>query len=81
MKLYLLKQDVVHGYDTYDSAVVAARSEMTARWVHPSKYEEDWNGVEEYTWCAKEDVKVTYLGEATKGIKAGIIVSSFNSAG
>lgn len=27
MKLYLISQNLVDGYDTYDSAVVAAKSE------------------------------------------------------
>ena len=36
MKLYLLSQEVVTGYDTYDSAVVAAESEDDARTIHPS---------------------------------------------
>ena len=38
MKLYLLTQDVVGGYDTYDSALVAALSENDARDIHPSAY-------------------------------------------
>lgn len=35
MKLYLITQDLVDGYDTYDSAVVAASSEQAARETHP----------------------------------------------
>ena len=38
MKLYLISQDVNTGYDTYDSAVVSAKSEADARTIHPSAY-------------------------------------------
>ena len=38
MKLYLISQDVNDGYDTYDSAVVAAESEEDARSIHPSPF-------------------------------------------
>lgn len=36
MKLYLISQDEEHGYETYDSAVIAAENEMAARCIHPS---------------------------------------------
>jgi len=36
MKLFLLSQDIVRGYDTYDSVVVSAKSEKDARSIHPS---------------------------------------------
>ena len=38
MKLFLIHQDRLNGYDTYDSAVVAAESESDARSVHPSSF-------------------------------------------
>ena len=38
MKLYLLSQDSVSGYDTYDAVVVAAESEDEARTIHPSRF-------------------------------------------
>ena len=38
MNLYLISQDENIGYDTYDSAVVAAKSEKDARTIHPSEY-------------------------------------------
>lgn len=37
MKLFLISQSKVCGYDTYDSAVVAAESEGDARNIHPSE--------------------------------------------
>lgn len=36
MKLFLISQNIVHGYDTYDSMVVSAKSEDDARKIHPS---------------------------------------------
>lgn len=38
MKLYLISQDKIDGYDTYDSAVVAAKDEADARTIHPSSF-------------------------------------------
>jgi len=38
MNLYLITQDVNNGYDTFDSAVVSAKSEIDARTVHPSAF-------------------------------------------
>lgn len=38
MRLYLITQNLVEGYDTYDSAVVAAESSDDARKIHPSNY-------------------------------------------
>jgi hypothetical protein len=38
MELWLLSQDAQSGYDTYDSAVVAAESEDEARRIHPSPF-------------------------------------------
>ena len=37
MKIYLLSQDIVDGYDTYDSAVVIAENENEARKIHPNR--------------------------------------------
>ena len=38
MNLYLISQDINTGYDTYDSAIVAAESEQAAREIHPSGF-------------------------------------------
>ena len=35
MKLYLMTQDVVDDWDTYDSVVVSAKDEEDARTIHP----------------------------------------------
>jgi len=36
MKIYLVSQDVNHNYDTYDSMVVVAKNEESAKRIHPS---------------------------------------------
>jgi len=71
MKLYLISQKVNNGYDTYDSAVVAAESEEAARSMRPS--ESGWDGA----WCAKEDVTVRLIGTAADGV-SGVVCASFN---
>ena len=57
MKIYLLSQDFVSGYDTYDSAIVIAENEDEARKIHPNEYVthvtndqwmENYSGGEEY---------------------------------
>ncbi len=35
MNIYLLEQDCVDGYDTYDSAVVIAENGTEAKYIHP----------------------------------------------
>jgi hypothetical protein len=78
MNLYFISQTVVHGWDTYDSAVVAAENEELARCIHPSR--EDWDGKREDWdgWCNKEDVTVKLIGTATEGL-AGVICASYNA--
>ena len=78
MNLYLISQEVNNGYDTYDSAVVAAVSEEAARSIHPGK--KDWDGkAEQYgTWCAKENVSVRLIGTAADDV-TGVIFAWFNA--
>lgn len=50
MKLFLLTQDIIDGYDTYDSCVVAATSFADAQTIHPSSFaktyhDEEWFGI------------------------------------
>ena len=79
MNLYLLTQTEETGYDTYDSVVVAAKSEDEARKIHPSEWVVDWDdfgGV----WCKEpESVIVKLIGKAVKGTQSGVILSSFNA--
>ena len=83
MKLFLISQNANVTYDTYDSVVVAATDELTARNTNPATgeqmQEDDWKDFHE--WCSSIDhIKAQYLGEATEGIKQGRILASFNSA-
>lgn len=78
MKLYLISQTENSGYDTYDSAVVAAVDEDAARSTLPSEYEK-WNDVMS-AWCkSPSDVTVEYIGEAKEETKAGVVCASFNA--
>lgn len=80
MKLWLLKNEVVEGYDTYDSAVVAAPDEFTAQMTHPS-YGNAWDGslCQYPCWCKAKDVIVQYIGEAAPETEAGVVCASFNA--
>lgn len=78
MKLFLLSQDENVGYDTHDSAVVAAKNEDEAKLINISDYT-NWDDMYS-SWCSSPDnVTVTYLGEAKEGTKTGIILASFNA--
>lgn len=76
MNLYLLTQNKVRGYDTYDSVVVAAKSAADAKTINPCG---DW----EYnsgSWCKKPaDVDALFLGKAAKGIERGVVLASFKA--
>ena len=70
MNLYLISQNFNSGYDTHDSAVVAAKTEELARLT-----EVGYGG----TWCSPEHVQVQLIGKAVKGTKPGVILASFNA--
>lgn len=77
MNLYLISQDVNKGYDTYDSAVVAAKNEEQARNTTPS---ENITFESNYSWVKSPDqVKVELIGKAKAGTKPGVICASFNA--
>ena len=80
MKLFLISQSENTDYDTYDSAVVAAPDEETARNTHPCHgMPVNWvnPGI---IWCSSvEHVRVQYLGEAADDIKQGVVCASFNA--
>ncbi len=93
MNLYLISQSTNNGYDTYDSAVVAAESEQEAQKIHPNP-NRSWDKVElneEGAWidrwgdsCGtwadyKSQVTVKYLGQAEEGTQSGVILASFNA--
>lgn len=93
MKLWLISQDQNNGYDTYDSAVVAAENEVLAKTIHPSGYYVWVQGKVHFkfsdghtelafsnNWASDLDaVKVEFLGEAKEGTEEGIICASFNA--
>lgn len=86
MQMYLWKisQDVNNGWDTYDSAVVAAKTEEEARNIHPDPYGnfmlcEEFHPRTYGSWCARQDVKVEMIGVAVDGTLAGVIVASFKA--
>lgn len=80
MNIYLLYNDAVRGYDTYNSAVVRAESEDEARMMHPSGFE--WDGTEANcwgNWCGATQVRVTLLGTAADSTSKGVVCASYNA--
>jgi hypothetical protein len=82
MKLFKISQTQNNGYDTFDSAVVAAPSASAARKILPRTDEvfPDWPS-QSFTGWASDPNQVTavYVGEASPGTKQGTIVASFNA--
>lgn len=75
LKLWLISQEENTGWDTYDSAVVAAKTEEEARLINPDG---EWKLYS--AWCSSPDkVHVEYLGIATESVEPGIVLSSFNA--
>ena len=83
MNIYELSQSKSKGLDTYDSCVVIAKSPKDARTIHPSRDLQDqpWTGEGTgiMTWAKPEDVTVVHIGKASRGMKRGLVVSSFNA--
>ena len=87
MNLYLISQTVNNGYDTYDSAVVCAKSEENARVIHPSTYnlKNEWWSDHWYCgdWTMPENVKVELIGtlinESAEDLEKEVICASFNA--
>jgi len=81
MNLYLISQNTNENYDTYDSAIVAAKTNKEARMIHPSDLYDDWDGkVKPYdSWAAFEDVNAKLIGVAKKGTRKGIVLASYNA--
>ena len=81
MKLYLISQNDNCHYDTYDSAVVAAPDEETAKHMNPHTGEQmtelDWRYPHGSNWCdAPEKVSVRYIGEAAADVEQGVVCAS-----
>ena len=74
MKLFKIWQTENNGYDTYDSAVVAAKSEEDAVNINPAHNPNFY-----HSWASPDKVRVEYLGTAKPGTKRGVICASFNT--
>lgn len=64
MKLWLISQRDNNGYDTYDSAVVAAETEEEARCIHPDNWGSGdarivWNGLQ-WMWHLSDGRVLNY---------------------
>jgi len=89
MNIYLISQSVNNDYDTFDSAVVVAKSAVEARNINPQRSWGDherlfvnWDDIGRWTsWCYKpSQVQVEYIGRASvKTKKPGVILASFNA--
>jgi hypothetical protein len=76
VKLWVISQDVNDGYDTYDSAVVAAETEDEARGIYPGGSLLSWVVRD---WTTPENVTVRYIGEAAADVVPGVVIASFNA--
>lgn len=77
MNIYLISQNKNNGYDTYDSFVVYARDEYSARTIFPLDKDEDIYG----PWVKNiEDIQVKYIGSCDRVTEEGVILRSFNAA-
>lgn len=93
MKLWLIWQDENNGYDTYDSAVVAAPDEESAKKIYPTSREtpgDIWGPGKDNAWnsswsawaSSPEHVKATCIGETIGMIDAEygrVFCASFNA--
>lgn len=92
MNLYLLINNTLNGYDTYDSCVVAAPNFRKARTIHPKgsglyvardgRWHYDTGDVVDsmyLSWPQPEALDVLLIGRAEHGITPGVICSSFNA--
>ena len=95
MNIYLLEQDYVDGYDTYDSAVVIAENADEAKYIHPSSFvthvsDDKWMGTfskggeyEHDTDCWPKYSDVDQIKVTCLGestaTKSRLVLSSFNA--
>ena len=82
MKLWRISQEDRSGYDTFDSAVVAAETEEEAKLMHPHDGHDitkDKN--ESYgTWVNRPQlVTAEYFGVARETTEKGVVTASFNA--
>lgn len=86
MYLYRISQDENNGWDTFDSAIVAADSAEEARSFHPHGHRYDkknidhWKGGYSWSWASHPDrVAVELIGEADPRLPPGVVIASFNA--
>ena len=84
MNIYLISQRENNDYDTYSDMVVVAKDEEEARNIHPREeyqweVEGHWN--DPYSdWCSSPSKATVKLqGRALKGMRRGIILTSFHA--
>ena len=79
MNIYLITQDKVKGYDTFDYAVVSAENELDAVSLHPSGDNGQWDN--DYgSWVSRRDIQliqVKLIGASV--VDKGVILASFNA--
>jgi len=81
MNLYLISQNKNVNYDTFDSAIVAARTNKEARMIHPDG-DDDWDSEKDSwygSWTSAENVKAELIGVAKKGTTKGVVLASYNA--
>ena len=81
MNIYHISQRENTGYDTYDEAVVVAKSARDARSIDPSTRDGTWEE-DDYVraWCSSpKEVKAERIGKALGTMKRGIVCSSFHA--
>lgn len=86
LRVWKITQNVVNGYDSYDSAVVIAMSAEKARATHPFEmYYDVYTENEPWTvgsgsWPdTPGKVEVELIGIASPGAKPGVVCASFNA--
>jgi|APFre7841882793_1041355.scaffolds.fasta_scaffold00214_1 hypothetical protein len=82
MKIYLLSQEQNQRYDSYDSVVVVAKDEESARLIQPTG-NDTWDDEDYHSiwWCkSPEDVKVEFIGTYKGKEKLPhVILASYNA--
>ena len=70
MKIYLIERTDEIDYDEYDSAVVCAKNEESAKRLGPTGEGDGWGN---------HPVTVTLIGQAERDSGEDVILSSFNA--
>lgn len=82
LRLYRISQHENNGYDTYDSAIVAAKTEQEAREIHPADWRDNAWHWENNRGCwvdSPEKVDVELIGTADWKIPKGVVLSSYRA--